>query len=51
MWQADDPGFDSPDLLFGASGTGHFFLRLWRPDEITRPLLWRPLGGGAARAE
>jgi lantibiotic modifying enzyme len=39
VWQADDPGFDSPDFLYGASGTGHFFLRLWRPDEVTRPLL------------
>ena len=39
VWQADDPGFDSPDFLFGASGTGHFFLRKWRLDEVTRPLL------------
>jgi hypothetical protein len=37
--QADDPGFSPPDFLFGASGTGHFFLRPWRPDEVTRPLL------------
>jgi lantibiotic modifying enzyme len=39
VWQADDPGYDSPDFLYGASGTGHFFLRLWRPDGVTRPLL------------
>jgi lantibiotic modifying enzyme len=38
VWQADDPGYDSPDFLYGASGTGHFFLRLWRPYEVTRPL-------------
>lgn len=38
-WQADDPGYTSPDFLLGASGTGHFFLRLWQPDQITRPLL------------
>jgi lantibiotic modifying enzyme len=39
VWQADDPGYDSPDFLYGASGTGHFFLRLWHPDEVSRPLL------------
>ncbi|MGH2371728.1 MAG: lanthionine synthetase LanC family protein, partial [Chloroflexota bacterium] len=38
-WQADDPGYASPDFFFGASGTGHFFLRLWQPDQVTRPLL------------
>ena len=27
-WQADEPGFHSPDFMCGASGTGHFFLRL-----------------------
>ena len=39
VWQADDPGCFSPDFMYGAAGTGHFFLRLWRPDLITRPLL------------
>jgi hypothetical protein len=39
VWQADDPGFSGPEYMFGASGTGHFFLRLWRPDLITRPLV------------
>jgi hypothetical protein len=39
VWQADDPGFSGPEYLFGASGTGHFFLRLWRPDLITGPLV------------
>lgn len=38
-WQADDPGVSSPDFMMGAAGTGHFFLRLWRPDQLTRPLL------------
>jgi lantibiotic modifying enzyme len=33
-WQADEPGFTSPELLYGAGGTGHFFLRLWRPDDV-----------------
>jgi lantibiotic biosynthesis protein len=39
VWQADDPGVSSPDYMMGAAGTGHFFLRLWRPDEIDRPLV------------
>jgi hypothetical protein len=39
VWQADDPGYASPDFMFGAAGTGHFFLRLWRPNQVTRPLL------------
>jgi hypothetical protein len=38
-WQADDPGCYSPDFLYGAGGTGHFFLRLWRPHDVTHPLL------------
>lgn len=37
-WQADDPGYDSPDFMCGASGTGHFFLRLLTPDDIRMPL-------------
>jgi len=36
--QPDDPGNAWLDFLFGAAGTGHFFLRLWRPDQLTRPL-------------
>jgi lantibiotic modifying enzyme len=39
VWQADDPGYSSPDFMCGASGTGHFFLRLWQPDRISRPFL------------
>jgi lantibiotic modifying enzyme len=38
LWQSDDPGCHSPDYLYGVSGTGHFFLRLWRPD-LRRPLM------------
>jgi lantibiotic modifying enzyme len=34
VWQADDPGATSPELLYGAAGIGHFFLRLWRPDDV-----------------
>jgi len=39
VWQSDDPSCSSPDFLYGVSGTGHTFLRLWRPDLLTRPLL------------
>ena len=39
VWQADDPGFSSPEYLVGAAGTGHFFLRLWQPDQLHMPLL------------
>lgn len=38
VWQSDDPGCHSPDFLYGVSGTGHFLLRLWRPDLVKRPL-------------
>jgi len=37
-WQADEPGYYSQDFMCGASGTGHFFLRLWAPDELRMPL-------------
>jgi lantibiotic modifying enzyme len=40
VWQSDDPGCHSPDFLYGVSGTGHFLLRLWRPDVVERvPIL------------
>jgi lantibiotic modifying enzyme len=39
LWQADEPGYYSPDFLCGASGTGHFFLRLWQPGKLRMPLL------------
>ncbi len=39
VWQADDPGYYSPDFMLGAAGTGHFFLRLWQPEVLTRPVL------------
>jgi lantibiotic modifying enzyme len=37
-WQADDPGYESPDFMCGASGAGHFFLRLGAPDRVRMPL-------------
>lgn len=38
VWQSDDPGCASPDYLYGVAGTGHYLLRLWRPDRVRRPL-------------
>ncbi|MGH2369342.1 MAG: lanthionine synthetase LanC family protein, partial [Chloroflexota bacterium] len=38
LWPADDPGYFSPDFMCGAAGTGHFFLRLWQPDQVRMPL-------------
>ncbi len=37
-WQADEPGYDSPDFMCGAAGAGHFFLRLGAPDQVRMPL-------------
>ena len=37
-WQADEAGYDSPDFMCGASGTGHFFLRVLAPDKWRMPL-------------
>jgi lantibiotic modifying enzyme len=39
VWPGDDPLSTSPDFLCGASGTGHFFLRLLDPDGVRMPLL------------
>ena len=41
-WRSDEPGAYSPDFMLGASGLGHFFLRLARPDEVHMPLMVRP---------
>jgi lantibiotic modifying enzyme len=38
-WQADDAGYDSPDYMCGAAGTGHFFLRLLDPQRVRLPLM------------
>lgn len=38
-WQADEPGYYSPDFLCGAAGAGHFFLRLLAPREVGMALL------------
>jgi lantibiotic modifying enzyme len=38
-WQADEPGYESPDFLCGAAGAGHFFLRLGAPDRVRMPLM------------
>ena len=38
MWSADEKGLFSPDFMCGATGTGHFFLRLWKPQELRMPI-------------
>ena len=38
-WQADDPECYSTDFMCGASGTGHFFLRLSAPEALRMPML------------
>ncbi|GAG12760.1 unnamed protein product, partial [marine sediment metagenome] len=41
-WRSDEPGQYSPDFMTGAAGTGHFFLRLARPESVSMPLMLRP---------
>jgi lantibiotic modifying enzyme len=38
-WQADEPGFFSPDFMCGAAGAGHFFLRLASGGSLPLPLM------------
>ncbi len=38
-WPTDEPGLYSADYMYGASGLGHYFLRLWKPGEIRMPLM------------
>lgn len=38
VWQADEPGTSSPDLMCGAAGVGHFFLRLLAPERVRMPV-------------
>ncbi len=40
IWQADEPGHNSPDFMCGAAGTGHFFLRLYEPDKLSMPFMY-----------
>ena len=42
LWRSDEPGQFSPDFMVGASGLGHFFLRLARPNEVHMPLMVKP---------
>ena len=41
-WRSDEPGEYSPDFMLGASGLGHFFLRLAQPNDVHMPLMVRP---------
>lgn len=38
LWQGDESGHYSPDFYCGASGVGHFFLRLAGPLQMRMPL-------------
>lgn len=38
VWQGDEPGLHTPDFFCGASGVGHFFLRLANPFTLRMPL-------------
>lgn len=38
-WPTDAPGLYSADFMYGASGLGHYFLRLWKPGEVSMPLM------------
>lgn len=38
VWQGDEPGLFSPDFFCGASGVGHFFLRLANPLQLRMPM-------------
>ncbi|MBK1877580.1 lanthionine synthetase LanC family protein [Pelagicoccus mobilis] len=37
-WPTDEPGLYSADYLYGASGVGHFFLRIADPTRFNMPL-------------
>lgn len=37
-WQGDEPGLFSPDFYCGASGIGHFFLRLSNANSVRMPI-------------
>ena len=41
-WRSDEPDEYSTDFMLGASGLGHFFLRLARPNDVHVPLMVRP---------
>ena len=41
-WLSDEPGEYGPDFMTGSAGTGHFFLRLARPDAVNMPLMVTP---------
>lgn len=41
-WRSDEPSQFSPDFMLGASGLGHFFLRLARSNEVHMPLMVKP---------
>lgn len=38
-WPTDEPGLYSADFMYGASGLGHYFLRLQQPAEVGMPFM------------
>jgi len=38
-WPTDEPGLFTADYMYGAAGIGHYFLRVWKPNEIAMPLM------------
>jgi hypothetical protein len=38
-WPTDEPGLYSADFMYGASGTGHFLLRLETEGRLPMPLI------------
>ncbi len=38
-WPTDEPGLYSADFMYGASGLGHYFLRLTDPQDVAMPFM------------
>ena len=38
-WPTNTPGLYSQDFVYGASGTGYFFLRVHQPELLAPPLM------------
>ena len=38
-WPTDEPGLYSADFMYGASGLGHYFLRLQQPRDVKMPFM------------
>jgi len=38
-WPTDEPGLYSADFIYGASGLGHYFLRVIEPSAVSMPFM------------